>query len=169
MKPAADRAPIYLDWNATTPPSQAVRAAMAGAAGLWANPASVHALGRAARAVVESARERLAEVLSVHPRDVVFTSGGTEANNLALHCASLLVTSRLEHPSVVKLAEQLEQSGRTRWLPVRADGRVDPADIAAALVDAPSGTWVSVAAANHETGVIHPIAEIAAIARGRGA
>jgi cysteine desulfurase len=146
-----------------------VLAAMAGAAGLWANPASAHALGRAARSVIEGARERLAEVLSVHPRDVVFTSGGTEANNLALHQASLLVTSRLEHPSVVKIAEQLEPFGRTRWLPVRAHGRVEPADVAAALVDAPSGTWVSVAAANHETGVIHPIAEIAAVARRGGA
>src|SRR5688572_11616387 len=102
MKQAAARAPIYLDWNATTPPSPAVLRAMAGAAGFWANPASVHALGRAARAVVESARERLADVLSVHPRDLVFTSGGTEANNLALHDRAMLVTSRLEHPSVVK-------------------------------------------------------------------
>jgi len=169
MTQAADRDPIYLDWNATTPPSQAVLAAMAAAGGLWANPASVHALGRRARAVVESARERLAAVLSVHPRDVVFTSGGTEANNLALHQATLLVTSRLEHPSVVKIAEQLEQLGRTRWLPVRADGRVDPADVAATLVDAPAGTWVSVSAANHETGVIHPIADIAAVAQRRGA
>src|SRR5262249_47460687 len=125
-----ERPPIYLDWNATTPPSQAVLDAMRDAAGVWANPASVHALGRAARAVIEGARECLAEVLRVHPRDVVFTSGGTEANNLALHAAPLLVTSRLEHPSVVRLAEALE--ARTRWLPVHPDGRVVPADVASA-------------------------------------
>jgi len=162
-----DRPPIYLDWNATTPPSQAVLQAMRDAAGVWANPASVHALGRAARAVVEGARECLAEVLRVHPRDVVFTSGGTEANNLALHAAPLLVTSRLEHPSVVRLAEALGTS--TRWLPVHPDGRVVPADVAGALQDAPPGTWVSVAAVNHETGVIQPIRELAELVHRRGA
>ncbi|HEU5072880.1 MAG TPA: aminotransferase class V-fold PLP-dependent enzyme, partial [Polyangiaceae bacterium] len=160
MRPAPpERSPIYLDWNATTPPSQAVLEAMREAAGFWANPASVHALGRAARAVVEGARECLGEALSVHPRDVVFTSGGTEANNLALHAAPRLVTSRLEHPSVVKIAEVLEHSGRTQWLPVHDHGRVLPADVAAALAGgtAPGGTWVSVAAVNHETGVIQPV------------
>lgn len=162
-----ERPPIYLDWNATTPPSQAVLNAMRDAAGVWANPASVHALGRAARAVVEGARECLAEVLRVHPRDVVFTSGGTEANNLALHAAPVLVTSRLEHPSVVRLAEALE--ARTRWLPVHPDGRVVPADVAAALQDAPPGTWVSVAAVNHETGVIQPIRELVELVHRSGA
>lgn len=166
-----ERSPIYLDWNATAPPSPAVLEAMRDAAGFWGNPASVHALGRAARAVVEGARECLGEALSVHPRDVVFTSGGTEANNLVLHAAPRLVTSRLEHPSVVKVAETLENSGRTHWLPVRGDGRVVPADVAAALAspDAPEDTWVSVAAVNHETGVIQPVAELAQVAHRHGA
>lgn len=163
-------APVYLDWNATTPPSAAVLHAMHEAAGLWANPASVHALGRAARAAVESAREALAAVLNVHPRDVVFTSGGTEANNLALHAAPLLVTSRLEHPSVVKVAEALEGSGRARWLAVRHDGRVLPDDVAAALREpTPDGTWVSVAAVNHETGVIQPVTELSRVVHQHGA
>lgn len=175
MSPALlDRAPIYLDWNATTPPSPAVLAAMQEASGSWANPASVHALGRAARAVVEGTRERLAAVLSVHPRDVVFTSGGTEANNLALHAAPLLVTSRLEHPSVVKVAEALEGAGRTHWLPVHGDGRVLPADVSAVLSalaehTAPTNVWVSVAGVNHETGVIQPVAELADVVHGFGA
>ena len=162
-----ERPPIYLDWNATTPPSPAVLEAMRDAAAVWANPASVHALGRAARAVVEGARECLAGVLGVHPRDVVFTSGGTEANNLALHAAPLLVTSRLEHPSVVKLAEAL--GPKVRWLPVHPDGRVVPAHVVTALRDAPPGSWVSVAAVNHETGVIQPIPELAQVVHRLGA
>lgn len=165
------RAPIYLDWNATTPPSAAVLEAMRQASGIWANPASVHALGRAARDVLETTRERLASVLSVHPRDVVFTSGGTEANNLALHAASVLVTSRLEHPSVVKVAEA-RGARPTHWLPVHEDGRVDPADVGqllAALTPTPGTVWVSVAAANHETGVIQPVAELADVVHRFGA
>lgn len=161
--------PIYLDWNATTPPSSQVLEAMAAAAACWANPASVHALGRQARGVVEGAREVLAEVLGVHPRDVVFTSGGTEANNLALHAAPLLVTSRLEHPSVVRVAESLAELGRVRWLKVPESGRIDPTDLAAALVHAPPRSWVSVAAANHETGVVQPIAALAEVAHRAGA
>lgn len=136
---------------------------------LWANPASVHSLGRAARAVVEEARECLARELDVHSRDVLFTSGGTEANNLALHHAKRLVTSRLEHPSVVRLAERLEIEDRTHWLPVHAHGQVLPDDVQAALQGAPSGTWVSVAAANHETGVVQPLAEIAQVVHRAGA
>src|SRR5690606_18637438 len=91
-------ASIYLDWNATTPPHPRVLDAMRDAQACWANPASVHRLGRAARAVVDTAREELARVLGLDARDVLFTSGGTEANNLALHAAPLLITSRLEHP-----------------------------------------------------------------------
>ncbi|HEY6729241.1 MAG TPA: cysteine desulfurase family protein [Polyangiaceae bacterium] len=168
-----ERAPIYLDWNATTPPSPGVLAAMREASAAWGNPASVHAVGRAARAVVETTREQLAAALSVHPRDVVFTSGGTEANNLALHAASQLVTSRLEHPSVVKVAEAGELLGKTHWLPVRSDGRIVPADLAVVLRElaaetVPRNVWVSVAAVNHETGVIQPVAELAEVVHGFG-
>src|SRR3954470_19149609 len=96
--------PIYLDWNATTPPHPDVLAAMARAAeGAWGNPASTHQVGRKARALVEDTREKLAEICAVHPRDVLFTSGGTEANNLALSSAVGLALSRLEHPSVTRV------------------------------------------------------------------
>jgi cysteine desulfurase len=101
---------------------------------------------------------------------VIFTSGGTEANNLALHAAPALVTSALEHPSVTRMAEVLEAGGRpVRWLPVPPSGRLRAEDVAAALVGLPAGAIVAVAAANHESGVIQPISEIAAAAHAAGA
>src|SRR5215469_9098071 len=111
---------VYLDWNATTPPLPAVVEAMGAAAReTWGNPSSVHAFGRAARARVEEAREAVAKLAKADPRDVVLTSGGTEANNLALRSAfadarGVLVTSRLEHPSVARVAESLEAEGKAR-------------------------------------------------------
>src|SRR5690606_6165222 len=131
---------IYLDWNATTPPHPDVLAAMCDAAErAWANPSSVHGAGRRAKAVVESAREILAERIGFSPRDIVFTSGGTEANNLALFrlfrgAEGLLVTSRLEHPSITQAAEALEARGiHVVWLPVPPSGRIDPDDVHKAL------------------------------------
>lgn len=135
---------------------------VAAAENAWANPASTHASGRRARIEVEELREALGVALCVHPRDVVLTSGGTEANNLRLARASGLVTSRLEHPSVVRVAEALEASGRpVRWLPVPASGRLDADAVPAACAGMPAGSWVSVQAANHETGVLQPVAAIA--------
>src|ERR1700749_2887488 len=108
----------YLDWNATTPPHPDVLAAMRAAAEKgWANPASIHAHGRAARPIVEDARAAVATLTGVDARDVVFTAGGTEANNLALRSAAppnakepaRILTSRLEHPSVTRVAEALER------------------------------------------------------------
>ena len=90
----------------------------------------MHSSGRAARDRVETAREAVARLLGTEARDVVFTSGGTEANNLALHRAPALVTSQLEHPSVTRVAEALEAEGRpVRWLPVPASGRLLAADV----------------------------------------
>src|SRR5689334_20549478 len=98
---------LYWDWNATTPPDPEVLAAMGSAnASAWANPSSQHRLGRAARAFIETVRERVAGCVGVHPRDVLFTGSGTEANNLALRDAAGLVVSRLDHPSVVRVAEE---------------------------------------------------------------
>lgn len=168
MKPVDE---IYLDWNATAPPHPAVLEAMQRSArDAWANPASVHAAGRRARAEVEQAREQVAALLGGHPRDVVFTSGGTEANNLALAGARALVTSRLEHPSVVRVAEKLGRQGRpVTWLSVPASGRIEPDSVAAALSELPPGATVALMAANHETGVIQPLAEVAEIAQSAGA
>ncbi len=135
---------VYLDWNATTPPLPAVLDAMVAAGReAWGNPSSVHAFGRAGRTHVERAREAVARLAGSDPRDVVLTSGGTEANNLALRSAfadkpGILVTSRLEHPSVTRVAEALEREGRAsvRWVTVRPDGAIDLADLERALAQA---------------------------------
>lgn len=162
---------VYLDWNATTPPLEGVIAAMAEAARhSWGNPASVHGTGRAARDRVETAREEVARLVGVSARDVIFTSGGTEANNLALRSAPALVTSQLEHPSVTRVAELLEGEGKpVRWLPVPASGRLDPDDVRRALVGLPDGAVVAVAPLNHETGVLQPLGAVIEVARAAGA
>jgi cysteine desulfurase len=135
----------------------------------WGNPSSVHATGRIARARVEEAREALASALGVSSRDVILTSGATEANNLALRAAVGLVTSRLEHPSTTRVAELLEAQGRpVRWLPVDHRGTVDPAAVQVALGELPEGATVAISAANHETGVIQPVEAIAAAVRDLG-
>jgi cysteine desulfurase len=158
---------IYLDWNATTPPlAEAIDAMAETARVAWGNPASIHGSGRAARDVVETAREELARLVGASPRDVIFTSGGTEANNLALLRAPALVTSTLEHPSVTRVAEAIEAQGKpVRWLPVPPDGRLDPAAVREALVGLPPGTIVAVAAVNHETGVVQPVPDIAQVVK----
>ncbi|WP_437683009.1 cysteine desulfurase family protein [Sorangium sp. So ce131] len=180
MPPAA-RA-IYLDWNATTPPHPEVLAAMQAAAEVaWANPASVHGPGRRARAFIERAREAVARLTGFDARDVTFTSGGTEANNLALWhafgdlngAAGALVVSRLEHPSVTRAAEGLAARGvHVAWVDPEPSGRVAPEALAAAMDRAAAVApvrLVSLQAVNHETGVLQPVAEAAALAHDRGA
>jgi len=163
--------PIYLDWNATTPPHPAVLAAMARAAEeAWGNPSSTHRVGRNARARVEDAREKLAEICAVHARDVLFTSGGTEANNLALAHARGLALSRLEHPSVTRVAEQLEQRGvAVEWVAVPPSGRLTADAYREALTRLPRGSVAALMAANHETGVLQPVEEVALVAHELGA
>jgi cysteine desulfurase len=163
--------PIYLDWNATTPPHADVLAAMARAAQeAWGNPASTHRLGRRARARVEDTREKLAEICAVHARDVLFTSGGTEANNLALSGALGLALSRLEHPSVTRVAEQLAARGvPVEWVEVPESGRLEPEAYRAALKRLPTGSIAALMAANHETGVLQPLEQVALVAHSLGA
>lgn len=167
LEPTPAAAPVYLDWNATTPPHPAVLAAMQTAAELaWANPSSPHRAGRKARALVEAARERVASLLALSPRDVIFAGSGTEANNLALRGAASLMLTRLEHPSIVRVAEELEQRGGVvRWLAPPESGRMEPLSFERALQELePSvraSTVVALAAANHETGVVQPIPELA--------
>jgi cysteine desulfurase len=138
-------------------------------------------VGRAASAVVEGVREKVAALVGFSPRDVVFTSGGTEANNLALwrpfwsdagHALEgLCVTSRAEHPSVTAVAELLGRRGiRIAWLDVQASGTIDPADVDRALALHERGPrLVALQAVNHETGVIQPLQEVARIVQRRGA
>jgi cysteine desulfurase len=137
----------------------------------WANPASVHRFGRAARARVEDAREAVATLARCDARDVVLTSGGTEANNIALssafpavadhereRSANVLVTSRAEHASVARVAEILEKQGRARirWIRVCPDGTIDLDDLERALLEGHVGL-VAMQAVNHETGVVQPV------------
>jgi cysteine desulfurase len=166
---------VYLDWNATTPPLPAVVEAMARAAReAWGNPSSLHAAGRQARALLEDAREAVARLACCDPRDVIFTSGGTEANNLALRSAfaegrGALVTSRLEHPSITRVAEELEREGRARvrWVRVREDGVLDLDDLARALAE-DGVRLVAVQAVNAETGVVQPVTDVLEAARRKG-
>ncbi len=161
---------IYLDYNATTPPHPLVLEAMQRAVrDAWGNPSSVHAAGRRARAVLEETREQVAEICEVHPRDVLFCSSGTEANNLALRSAPGIATSRIEHPSVVRVAELLAGQGRpVEWLPVPPSGRIEPEAVAEALAKLPVGSVVALMAANHETGVIQPVSGVAGLVHEKG-
>jgi cysteine desulfurase len=162
---------VYLDWNATTPPHPDVLAAMAEAAASgWGNPASVHGPGRRARALVEDARSAVAAICGRDARDVVFTSGGTEANNLALAGARCLVTSRLEHPSIVRVAEAASERGvPVRWIRVGESGLVEPDALSEALAGVAAGALVALSAVNHETGVIAPLSELARVVLRAGA
>jgi cysteine desulfurase len=168
--------PIYLDHNATTPVLPEVRDAMLPyLAERFGNPSSGHAFGRAAREGVESARQQVAALLSCAPDEIVFTSGGTEANNLAIRGVAEarperrhVLTSAVEHPAVAGPCAWLERHGwRVTRTGVDAEGRIRPANVAAAL-DGETGL-VTVMHANNETGVVQPIVEIAEAARRRGA
>jgi cysteine desulfurase len=165
---------IYLDHNATTPLLPAALDAMRPYLGAPAgNASSAHAAGRVARAAVEQARRTIAAAVGVSPSEVVFTSGGTESNNLALFGAvpeargAHLVVAPIEHASVLAPVRELERRGaRVTWLAVDAAGRVGPDDVAAAL--RPETTLVSVGWANNEIGTVQPIAAIGALCRARG-
>lgn len=171
---------IYLDHNATSPMPGAVRRAVAEAVHrLEGNPSSPHAEGRSARRLLEEARERVARILGHLPEDVIFTSGGTEANNLALHGlvaavggargGARIVTSKVEHPSILEPCRILERSGvAVTRLEVSRDGVVDPEDLDGALRGR-GAPIVSIMHANNETGVIQPLEELARIARRHGA
>ena len=168
---------VYLDHAATTPVEPEVAEAMARVyRDVHGNPSSVYAEGRAARALVDEAREQVAAAIGATPAEIVFTSGGTEADNLALRGALKarrteregLVTTAVEHHAVLDTARDLESSAHVRLtvLPVDTMGRVDPAAVAAAIDDRTS--LVSVMHANNEIGTLEPIAEIGAICRERG-
>lgn len=167
---------IYLDYNATTPIAPAVREAMSPfLVEHYGAPAGAHSLGRACAEAVEDARTRLAELLGAERDQIVFTSGGTESNNLAIkgvafrHAAAAtghVVISALEHPSVVEPARFLERLGYGVSV-VGCDrrGLVDPRAVQAAL--RPDTVLVSVMQANDEIGVVQPIRQIAALCRER--
>ena len=167
---------IYFDNAATTPLDPRVRAAMLPYLETeYGNPSSLHTEGRAARAAVDLARAQVAALVGAVPQQVVFTSGGTEANNLALTSAVAhadgpvhIVTSAIEHPAVLETCGALTQRGdvAVTRVGVGTDGIVDPAEVRAAL--RPDTRLVSIMAANNVTGVLQPIAALAAIAHAHG-
>ncbi len=173
-------APAYLDWNATTPLDPAVREAMlpwlggSGEAVRFGNPSSRHDYGRQARAAIDEARSKVAAAVGAHYTEVVFTSGGSEANNLfvkgaaASTRAGLVAVSAIEHPCVREPAKQLRRSGwAMREIVVDGEGRIDAEDWRATLEARPA--LVSVMLANNETGVIQDVAALAQQARAAGA
>jgi cysteine desulfurase len=166
---------IYLDHAATTPLHPEVLDAMLPyLREHHGNPSSIHGTGRRARLGLDEARETVARILGAKPREIVFTGGGTEADNLALKgvawAASArgrrIVTSSVEHKAVLHACAVLERQGfQVTYLPVDRYGRVDPADVASAITE--HTTLVSVMYANNEVGTVQPIEEIGAICRAR--
>lgn len=154
----------YLDYNATAPIRPSAAAAVSEALGLCGNPSSVHAFGRAARARLEDARESVAALAGARPEQLVFTSGGTEANNLALAwaCGGRVLVSAGEHSSVLDAAPEAER------VPLEADGRVDLAILEQRLAAAPRPALLSLMLANNETGVVQPLTDAVGLARAAG-
>ena len=153
----------YLDYNASTPVKPAVIEAVALALGRIGNPSSVHGFGREARRALEQARASVAALVGARPEAVLFTSGGTEANNQALTSVpGHRLVSAIEHASVLEAAPDAER------LPVDPQGRVDLGELADRLA-AIRPALVSVMLANNETGVLQPVAEVARLARHHGA
>jgi cysteine desulfurase len=167
---------IYLDYNASTPIAPGVAAVMQRMLDDgFGNPSSSHWAGRPARAAVETGRGQVAALLGCAPEEIVFTSGGSESNNLALkglffagkQSRAHIITTQIEHPAIVEPCRFLERLGaRITWLPVDGTGRVNPEDLRRAIT--PDTLLVSIMHANNEVGTIQPIAECAGIARAQG-
>ncbi len=168
---------VYFDYNATTPLDPQVRQAMMPyLADNFGNPSSVHRVGREARAALDDARERTASVLGCKPSEIVFTSGGTESNNLAIfgaarsfkHKGRHVITSSIEHHAVLHCCEYLarKEGFEVTYLAVNREGKVSPEAVAKAI--RPDTVLVSIMAANNEIGTLQPVAELGAVCRERG-
>lgn len=171
-----DMRPIYLDYNASTPIDPRVIDSMRAALEQgYGNPSSTHWAGAPAKSLLEASRRQVADLLQCAPEEVIFTSGGSEANNLALKGVFFarrgrpvhIITTRIEHPSILAPCAFLEREGaRVTHLPVDAAGLVDPEELRRAI--APDTALVSIMHANNETGTVEPIEECARIAREHG-
>lgn len=167
---------IYLDHNATTPLRPEVLGAMLPYFHeKFGNPSSIHRFGQEVKKGVEEAREQVARLVNAHPREIVFTGSGTEANNLAIKGAvSLLqkngrhlITSSIEHPAVLKTCQYLEKQGfRVTYLPVDRHGVVDPEEVRKSIT--PETILITLMHSNNEVGTIQPIQEIGQVARIHG-
>lgn len=158
--------PVYMDHNATTAVRPEARDAVALALALTGNPSSVHGSGRTARRLVEDARDAVAALVGAEPAWVVFTSGGTEANNLALRVLpkrAPILCSAVEHASVLSVMDGIVE------IPVDGDGVVDLGALEALLAGEDTPALVSVMLANNETGVLQSVADVAALAHEHGA
>lgn len=155
----------YFDHNATAPAApEAVEAMIRAASEVFGNPSSIHIYGQRARQQVEAARAAVAAMLGCHPQEIVFTSGGTEADNLAVLGApeGHVVTTAIEHPAVLEAARRREAT----FVRVDGQGRVDPDEVRRALRR--DTVLISVMHANNETGVLQPLKQISAVAREAG-
>ncbi|MEZ5816140.1 MAG: cysteine desulfurase family protein [Hyphomicrobiaceae bacterium] len=164
---SGDRA--YLDWNASAPLRPGARTAMLAAMELVGNPSSVHGEGRHARGILEEARADVARLVGARPSEVIFTSGGTEANNIAVAAGwRRIVTTAVEHESVLAAARRHARD--VSVVPVDRNGIVGREALASALSDVEdvSSTLLSVQMANNETGVIQPVDEITSVAKACG-
>ena len=168
---------IYFDCNATTPLDPQVREAMLPLlSGVFGNPSSIHHVGQEARSILDDARARVAQVWGSKPSEVVFTSGGTESNNLAIFGTARLlrdkgrhlITSRIEHHAVLHCFEYLEKKEgfSVTYLPVDEEGLVSPDDLGRAI--RPETILVSIMAANNEIGTVQPVGALGEICRWRG-
>jgi cysteine desulfurase len=167
---------IYLDYNATTPLDSRVFEAMVPYMNkYWGNPSSPYSFGNQARIAVEKARERVAECLGCKPTEIIFTSCGTESDNLAvrgvanalLRRGDHILTTAIEHHAVLNTCKDLEEEGcRVTYLPVGSDGAVRIEDVEKSLCS--DTVLVTVMHANNETGVLQPVEAIAALAKRRG-
>jgi cysteine desulfurase len=164
---------VYFDHAATTAlDGRVLEAMLPYYQTVWGNPSSIYMEGREARRALDTARRGVAEVLGTKPNDIVFTSGGSESDNLALRGAAYaslkrgrhIITSAIEHHAVLHTVEQLEREGfEATYLPVDGEGFVDPDDLARAL--RPDTTLVSVMYANNEVGTVEPIVELVRVAK----
>ena len=170
---------IYLDHAASTPVAPEVLEAMLPYfSEIYGNPSGMHKQARLSNKALTQARKEAADILNCQPKEIVFTSGGSESDNLAIRGVAWaqrlagkgqhLITSPIEHPAVQNTIDQLcQQHGFTQtWVPVDALGQVDPADVAAAIQ--PDTILISIMAANNEVGTLQPIAEIGEIAHSHG-
>ncbi|MCL0093641.1 cysteine desulfurase NifS [Dehalococcoidia bacterium] len=167
---------VYLDCAATTPMRNEVLEAMSPYFNIrFGNPSSIHSFGQEARGAIEEAREKVAALVGGRGEEIVFTSGGTEADNFAIkgtayaneHNGNHIITSSIEHHAVLESCRFLERRGtRVTYLPVDKYGLVDPEDVGAAITE--KTVLISIMHASNEVGTIQPIAEIGKIARERG-
>ena len=167
---------LYFDHNATTPVAPEVREAMLPFLGEeYGNASSIHRFGQRAKAAVERARSQVADLIHCHPSEVVFTSGGTEADNLAVlgavRASTLprkhVITSSIEHPAVLETCRALETEGvAVTYLPVSVQGVIDPEEVQQAL--RPETVLITIMHANNEIGTVQPLEAVAAIARRAG-